>query len=214
MASTEARKRRNYAVLSKIAYEKNDPRHVRDSLKSYNLDRIIRFLPGMSDDNRKTFYNAKTDKVIIAYRGTQPTNVSDLTADTAIFFGVERASPRFNEALRHAKAVERAAGKGRVEVTGHSLGGSEALYVSENTGIPSVTYNPGKTFQQFDLLGRYKQLRDLIDPSANKSNPANSKVYSTHFDPVSFSADRTNANVEYLWPCGYNVHAVDNFIDA
>lgn len=214
MRSSKDRKRRNYAVLSKVAYESNDKHNVEKAMSSYGLGRIIKYLPKLSTSSYKTFYNNRTNKAVIAFRGTQPTNLSDLAADTAIFFGVERLFPRFNEALAHAKLVEKTVGKGNVELTGHSLGGSEALYVTEKTGMPSTVFNPGKTFEQFDLLEKYDKVRNAVFSDPNKQNNKNTQIYNTRFDPISFNATRTKGDVDYVKACGYNVHAIDNFIDS
>jgi hypothetical protein len=209
---TEKNRRRVYARLSKIAYEGKNEDLVRNQLRDLGLGRVMTYLPKLSTKNYKTFLDKRTGKAIISYRGTDIKNLSDLSADTAIFFGVEPLSQRFNDALLHAKAVEKTVGRGNVELTGHSLGGSEALYVTENTGMPSVTFNPGKTFYQFDLLGNYKQARNFLFPESDKSNKMNAKIYTTKGDAVSFNADRSNGEVTHVPACNYDVHGINNFI--
>ena len=55
----------------------------------------------------------------------------------------KREHKRFNEALHVAK---RAKGKyADLEVTGHSLGGTQALHVYETLGLRARVYNPGST---------------------------------------------------------------------
>mgnify|MGYP000105397479 CR=1 FL=1 len=207
------RKQRNYAALSKVAYlGQADARKINKELSKHGLAHTMEYVPSLSDNNHTTFYNRKTGKAVISYRGTDLGNVKDLFTDTAIFFGVERMTPRFSDALDTAKKAQKMYGKKNVEVTGHSLGGSQALYVTSKTGIPSYAYNPGKTFQQYDLLSRYDSVRDFFCPSCNKINPSNSTVYTTGLDPISYNASRTDASVQYVRPKSLDVHGIDNFI--
>jgi len=206
------KKRRTYAVLSKIAYDSSGRESVSSKLRHYGLSGFVTYLPKMSTDSYKTFLDRRSGKVVISYRGTRPTNINDLVTDTAIFFGVERLTPRFQDALNHAKIVEKTVGKGKVEVTGHSLGGSEALYVTKNTGIPSVTFNPGKTFEQFDILNNYDKVKKFIYPKSDRTSLENARIYKTRLDPVSLNSSRFNADVVYVNSCQYDMHAIDNFI--
>lgn len=212
MMDTAKRKRRNYAVLSKLAYDTQNGKSMKDKLRKYRLGNTMEVVPSLSDRNHTTFYNKKTKRAIVAYRGTDLGNVSDLFTDAAIFFGVERMTPRFSDALSTAERAQKMFGKGNIDVTGHSLGGSEALYVNSKLGTPAHAYNPGKTFQQFDLLSRYDKIRDLACPTCDKTREQNARVYTTGLDPISVNAGRTRAAVQYVPPRGFDVHGIDNFI--
>lgn len=208
------RKKRNYAVLSKVAYQGDaDEKKIQKELSKYRLGRIMEYVPSLSNGNHTTFYNKRTGKAIIAYRGTNVSDPKDLLTDAAIFFGVERMTPRFADAVDTAEKAQKMFGKKNVEVTGHSLGGSQAMYVSSRMGLPSYAYNPGKTFRQFDLLNRYDQVRDFFCPKCDKMSPDNTTVYTTGWDPISWGASREEASIRYVNPKQLDVHGIDNFIE-
>jgi len=211
---TNRRKQREYAILSKAAYlgGEADASRVKKQLAKQGLANTYDYVPSLSNGNHSTFFNRKTNKAVIAYRGTDLSNIKDLFTDAAIFFGVERMTPRFADALDTAKAAQKQFGKRNVEVTGHSLGGSQALYVTSKTGIPSYAYNPGKTFERFDLLSRYDDVRDFFCPKCDKMNPSNTTIYTTGLDPISLNSMRADADVNYIVPRQLDVHGIDNFI--
>ena len=84
---------------------------------------------------------------IVAYRGTDPTNIYDLTADALIALGYNKeqgiAIPgsRFDRAETLYKSANEK--YPFVSLTGHSLGGSLADYVGRKFGENAVVFNPG-----------------------------------------------------------------------
>jgi alpha-beta hydrolase superfamily lysophospholipase len=63
----------------------------------------------------------KDGVALVAYKGTDPTNLVDLDADAAIALGTQRYNPQFRNAITIAhRANEK---YGSVYTTGHSLGG-------------------------------------------------------------------------------------------
>lgn len=126
-----------YAKLSSLAYEKDREKLKKEARKlGYDIDEEL------STANHIVFKNRKTGKAVVAYRGTDPTNVDDLLADKDIAGG-KREHRRFNEALHVAKKAQEKYKD--IEVTGHSLGGTQALHVYETLGVRARVYNPGST---------------------------------------------------------------------
>ena len=125
-----------HANLSDLAYKSSDEadRHARSL--GYKVDRSL------SNPNATTFVNDRGE-AIISYRGTQLTNPDDLSADLHILTG-SRKHKRFDDALDLARRVK--SKYSNVQATGHSLGGTQALHVNKNLGIPVHAYNPGATF--------------------------------------------------------------------
>lgn len=124
-----------YAKLSSLAYEQDAGKLKKNARKlGYDIDEEL------SSANHTVFRNRKTGKAVIAYRGTNPSNRDDLAADYDIARG-KREHQRFNEALHVAKKTQ--AKYKDVEVTGHSLGGTQALHVYETLGVRARVYNPG-----------------------------------------------------------------------
>lgn len=148
------------ATLSEAAYQGFTPEgFVKDS-KLSSIDRAV-------------FFNPENKKAVIAYRGTElgksSTRWRDIGADLAIAFGAQGANNRFKNAERVARAAINKYGYENVLLTGHSLGGSQAMYVSKKTGLPAEVYNPG--------VG----LGDLV-----KQHYENVKAHIVPGDPVSF----------------------------
>lgn len=83
----------------------------------------------------------KDGKAKIAYRGTKPSNKKDLAADALITIGAQDHSNRFKRAVRTADQVSKKYGKENVSLTGHSLGGSQAQYVSRKRGLKATGFN-------------------------------------------------------------------------
>lgn len=96
-----------------------------------------------SQPNSTTF--VKDGKAVISYRGTDPLDTADLAADAAIALGWNHMSGRFWEADRTYQAAVKKYGAQNVQVTGHSLGGAEALYVARKYGASGTVFNPGES---------------------------------------------------------------------
>ena len=114
---------------------------------------------------------------IVAYRGTDPTNFYDLSADALVFLGYhrERSIPgiytRFqaaSDAYKIAKAKH-----GDVTTAGHSLGGTLADYVGRMHNARAFAFNPGETPFEY---------------TREKGEASRTKVFTTAVDPISISA--------------------------
>lgn len=80
----------------------------------------------------------KAGKAKVAYRGTRPSNFKDLAADALLAVGLQDKSNRFKRAVRTAERVKQKYGD--VSVTGHSLGGAQAAYVSRAVGVKGTGF--------------------------------------------------------------------------
>lgn len=95
------------------------------------------------------YFDPETKKAVIAYRGTQIGDLSknrtgwrDLGADAATYLGLQSLNNRYANAEKVAHAAIAKYGKDNVSLTGHSLGGSQAQYVSRKLGLAADVYNP------------------------------------------------------------------------
>ncbi len=129
-----------HAVLSAAAY---NPAKFRDRYMAlgYSID------PEFSQKSRTVFYHAATKKAVIAYKGTTP-SLNPIHSDLAADLGILAAIPnylngRFRGASKVYNQTKKKYGKGNVEVTGHSLGGSQALFIGRKYGVKGTAFEPG-----------------------------------------------------------------------
>jgi len=136
-----------YAVASHISYEwyyDGDPVLTQDKLTSmmdtYSLDE------NLSNDVGVVLKNNNDNSAILAYRGTDPTNVYDLNADAQLATGLDKLLP-FQTRLSRAEDMYKNVKNiyPNVELTGHSLGGYLADHISRENNEKAVVFNPGLT---------------------------------------------------------------------
>ena len=188
----------DYALLSKAAYEHGA--NLENVPKAFERD------DELSNFDRTVFHNSATGEAVIAYRGTIPTHVSDLETDAAIAIGAESKTKRFKEADKVAKAAIAKYGKEHVTLTGHSLGGTQALYVAARNDLKAAAFNPGKGFDGL------RSLQYLTGKKAGSSDKA--RIYATGYDPISVNSLLGSEKVTLVKPKSKNplkVHDIGNF---
>jgi hypothetical protein len=84
---------------------------------------------------------------ILAYRGTDPTNPYDLTADALILLGYNKTEGKSIPGSRfdNAETLYKSASEKYpfVDITGHSLGGTLADYIGRKYDENATVFNPG-----------------------------------------------------------------------
>lgn len=125
-----------HAQLAKASYGKEAPGH------GYQLDTEL--------SNRDRHVYHKDGKAVVAFRGTNLSGTKDrfrdLAADALITLGLTHTSKRFKGAAETTDKALQKYGKENVSLTGHSLGGSQALHVSKKNkdlNLETHAYNPG-----------------------------------------------------------------------
>lgn len=184
-----------FAVASKAVYGDDARASAFLKDKGFTVD------PELSNNNY-TLFSSPEDGAILAYRGTQFWNPDDLLTNAAIATGTEYASARFQEAHGVAKKALAKYGHDALTLTGHSLGGTQALSASLNTKARAVVYNPG--------VGPGLVFRSAISAFSKPDQT----IYATKNDIVPLLGRLTSANKVYVpQRDGLNAHALDNFID-
>lgn len=93
----------------------------------------------LSNENRTVYQ--KEGKAKVAFRGTNPKNLKDLGTDLLVGLGLQDKSSRMKNAVKATDMVIAKYGKENVSLTGHSLGGSQAAYVSRARGLDATGFN-------------------------------------------------------------------------
>jgi hypothetical protein len=112
------------------------------NMPGYELDR------NLSDSEHIVLVNDSTKQVKVAFRGTDVGTYADLEADVQLathgrdYDGI----PRFDRALNRFEQAQRKFDGYEFTVTGHSLGGSQAMWVARHhPTVKAKVFNPGIT---------------------------------------------------------------------
>lgn len=98
----------------------------------------------------RAFVSGDGQFAVIAYKGTRPTQTSDLVADLKLAMGFVPTQAK--DALKSTVDWQGHLKGRNVSLTGHSLGGALAQVVGLQTGLPFVTFNaPGMKNQSQGL---------------------------------------------------------------
>jgi len=163
-----------------------------------------------SNRNRTAFVHKATGKLTLAFRGTDPRNWQDLGTDALLAVGLVGQSARFQNSLDVARAAVKKYGRENVHVTGHSLGGSQALYVNQTLDISASAFNPGASpFQGQSDYGYLARGR--------KAKTHKADIYLTGVkDQISFAHTFSKQDtVTTVKPkIRGNAHTIDNFVDG
>lgn len=186
----------HYAELAGGSYGGKDMSHL-----GYEID------PNLSNRNRTTYYNQDTGKAVMSFRGTNVKNKADLATDALLALGLKDFSSRFKNANKYSKKAFEKYGKENVVFTGHSLGGSQALYVNSKHGNETHAYNPFVEPKHAKAQLLTKGLFSLF----KRPVKTNANIYKTTTDPISIFAPLSDANVKEIKPTRKNGHALKNF---
>lgn len=160
----------NFAKLSQAAYKQNA------YIPNY------KFIQEFSSPDRSVYQHLPSGHVIIAYRGTDTKNWRDLTTDALLALGKTQYSQRFSNADQATQKVLKKYGKQNVSLTGHSLGGSQALHISRKYGVNAHVFNPHVSWNE-SLSGTYYKhahiYRNVTDPVPSFSHGAHFKSTTT-----------------------------------
>ncbi len=143
-------KRVKYSHLANVSYETyyKTIEKANDYLKSNNETNGFKIVESLTNKESTVLHNPITKETHVSYRGTDPTNIKDVGADLAILTALEKKTKRYKNAEnKFIKTVEKF-GKDNITVSGHSLGGGQALHVAEKFGIKSYTFNPAVSARQ------------------------------------------------------------------
>jgi len=195
-----------YLLLSKEAYvpEAKRATSITMSGETFQLDKSLSSL-------RTAVYHSPT-RLIIAHRGTVPSDKADLLADAAILTKTFPLSKRAKTSFKEAVAAHHKYPKLTVSNTGHSLGGATAQYVGYHFDLKNskvVAFNPGSS--PFNLMHNIKNWAfcKVFKKNTHCRKQRNQTLYATAADPIAFGKIpfATIVKAEKL-----NPHSMENYI--
>ena len=137
-----------YSIASQLAYN-----HYYNNLNNGKTQELLNnYMEGYTIDTQLSndmgiVVQRPDGTAIVAYRGTDPTNIYDLTADALIALGYNKEEGRAIPGSRfdRAEKLYQAANEKYpfVSLSGHSLGGTLADAVGRKFGENAVVFNPG-----------------------------------------------------------------------
>jgi hypothetical protein len=171
--------------------------------------------------NRNRVVYARDGKAVIAYRGTDPSNLGDLGSDALAGLGLKKFGARYQNALKVAKEAVKRYGAENVTTTGHSLGAIQSLFVNSELGLPAHAFNPYLSPHRRGAPMFNNLLFAWMQPDGGKTRE-NATVYQTLTDPLlwistaqapiqSISGFSRSRRV-FVQPKMVDGHSVKNFI--
>jgi hypothetical protein len=93
-------------------------------------------------------------------------------------------------------------------MVGHSLGGTQALYVNSKTDVDAHAFNPGAALPQ----ARRGILDSITCGIFRRKCTTRANVYTTGVDPISYLSKYSNAQKHHVTPRYMDVHGIKNFL--
>ena len=156
--------------------------------------------PELSNKNYTTY--TKGGRAVVSYRGTDLTNPKtrweDLGSDILLGLGLQDISSRMRNARKVADRAVKKYGRENVQTIGHSLGGTQSLYVNRKTGLPATAYNAGVS---------------PIDVLTRRNYKPNATSYTAQGDVISkLSSKLKKLKTVVVKPKTKNAHSIYSFV--
>lgn len=101
-------------------------------------------VPSLSTPEASVYIRPGSKTLIVAFRGTVPSNAGDIATDVALSQGNLRSTARFRRSENHLQSLAAQFPGYNIQVTGHSLGSALAKAVSGNDRVSrGVGFNTG-----------------------------------------------------------------------
>jgi hypothetical protein len=190
---------RTYAQLAQAGYKGAE-------VEGYDIDRSL------SNRNRTVYVNRDSGKATISFSGTRlgskRDRMKDIGTDVLLATGLHNLSSRFKNAKKVARATMEKYGTDNVDTVGHSLGGSQSLYVNQRLGLESHSFNAGAppSFVKKSLFDR------LTGSLFKKPVKKNATAYYTGTDPISMLSPLAASRSYKVKPKTKDPHSMANFL--
>lgn len=121
-----------------------------------------------SDFRSRAYIDDATGKMVIAFKGTNPSNLKDIANDIGQNFGLY--APYYSKAMAIGREIAKSSYADTVTFTGHSLGGGLAATAAITSGRPADTFNAAGVAVPTYLAARAEGLRAGVWHSGRVDN--------------------------------------------
>lgn len=195
-----------FAVMAEQAY----------SSKPYERVDDYEYQPTMSNERVKIYTNGPS--LVMAIRGTKPTNAHDLVSDLHVFKNSLTQDRTYNAVKQQLEYLLSQKIMRKIILTGHSLGGSmviELMLQFPNEISEAYVFNPGYGYRKLisDIGKKLKCLVLSFTRECKELKMISKKlhVYTTGKDPISILSFGSYGNQHVVKPNGFNPHSISNF---
>lgn len=208
MEENEQDTMKKYAEFADGSYSMTDMSH-----HGYEID------PELSNRNRVLYFNPQTKHAIYSFRGSDfkgKSKFGDLGTDALLAIGLKTVSARFKNASTFTRKAIDKYGKDNLTLTGHSLGGSQALYAHSKHGLKTHVFNPGVS-PDMAKEGIEKTAFDKLSYQLfKKPIKNNATIYTTGKDIISIlSPFVSNSTMRIVSKKkGINAHSLRHFMSS
>ena len=195
------RTRFEMANLSYVAYQPESQKY--KALKKYGLSETYFMMPKFTNINNTTFYNWKTQTIVLSVRGTDGHNelgqrLEDLKTDLQLVLGRLRETKRYEDSKNMLDKIIQNYPQIPITLTGHSLGAAIANQLSITYKLPCVLFNTGSS-----------PLSVVENPMATRYTT--NKPLEGYIDVLSVSDALYNDSIPISKKKNKSIHSIQNF---
>lgn len=164
----ENRSRKDIPLNPLFAKTAQDVYMSMDGRSSFN---DYQYRKDLSTPSHAVYYNPKENKGIFSIKGTS--SLKDVIPDLYIASGSADQNRFFNNSLQKFRDVQNQLKDTHWNIVGHSLGGTNAMYVSQKTNTPATVFNPGYNDYTDDRI----DIRNpLVNIHVRKGDPISNSI--------------------------------------
>ena len=171
---TETNKQHRYSRFAATAYESNESK--RKDLLNMREHQGFAYDTDLSNEKATVYHNVISNQTVVSFKGTDLADSSDLKTDYNILRNNKENDLQFIETEKLFERVLDKYSNTHVVTTGHSKGGSQALWLAERHNLESHTFNAAIDF-------------DTVFNGNNVQLTETQYIYRNHLDPISLNAE-------------------------